>query len=79
MLVVLMRFLCLIKVMDYDESGLMHLPKKKYNTQLRLTQQLELVWLHELLSNQLLSIACSTSLLPRTLIKIFWSSFFATE
>lgn len=41
--VVLMCFLCLIKFMDYDESGLMHLPKKN-NNQLKLTQQLELVW-----------------------------------
>lgn len=77
--VVLMCFLCLIEFMDYDESGLMHLPKQNKKNQFKLTQQLELAWWHQLLSNQLLSIACSTSLLPHTLIKIFWSSFFATQ
>lgn len=44
----------------------------------KLAQQLEVGWWQEL-SNQLLSAACSTSLLPHTLIKIFWSTFFATE
>lgn len=73
-------FLCLIKFMDYDESGLMYLPKEEQQkNSVELAQQLELVWWHELLSNQLLSIACSTSFLPHTLIKIFWPRFFATE
>lgn len=74
--VVLMCFVCLIKFMDYYESGLRHLPEKK---KLKLAQQLEVGWWQELLSNQLLSTACSTSLLPHTLIKIFWSTFFATN
>lgn len=52
---------------------------QKKKNQLKLTQQLEPLWRHQLLSNQLLSIACSTSLLPHTWIKIFWFSFFAAE
>lgn len=78
MTVVLMRFLRLIKFMENYESGSRHLPEKK-KRKLKLAQQLEVGWWQELLSNQLFSTACSASLLPHTLIKIFWSTFFATE
>lgn len=41
--VIITHFLCLITFMDYDESGLMHLPEKKSSTEVNSAARAALV------------------------------------